>query len=327
MADAEPGRITSPFGGRSTAREVVAGHDLTGMVAIVTGGATGIGIETARALAEAGAEVVLAVRNDQIGEAAALDINKTAKGAKTRVGHLDLADLGSVRAFADTWGDKPLHILINNAGVMACPLAYTADGLEMQFGTNHFGHYLLSILLAPAQQKAADQTGRPSRLVALSSAAHRRSDVDFDDPHFRKRPYDRWIAYGQSKTANALFAIGFHEHFKDKGISANSVMPGGILTPLQRHMTKDEMIELGWIDEAGNLKAQGFKTPEQGASTSVWAAVGPELEGVGGLYLENCAQARPATPDRPLLGVHPWALNPESAERLWTLSRQTTGAG
>jgi NAD(P)-dependent dehydrogenase (short-subunit alcohol dehydrogenase family) len=327
VAGAEASRITSAFGGRSTAREVVAGHDLTGTVAIVTGGATGIGIETARALAEAGAEAVLAVRNHEIGDTAAADINRTAKGPKARVAHLDLADLASVRAFAEAWGDRPLHLLINNAGVMACPLAYTADDLEMQFGTNHFGHYLLSILLAPALRKAADQTGKASRLVSLSSTAHRRSDVDFDDPHFRKRPYDRWISYGQSKTANALFAIGFHERFKDQGVSANSVMPGGILTPLQRHMTKEEMIELGWIDEAGNLKAQGFKTPEQGASTSVWAAIGPELEGVGGLYLENCAQAQPATPEKPLLGVHPWALNRESAERLWALSRQTTGAG
>jgi NAD(P)-dependent dehydrogenase (short-subunit alcohol dehydrogenase family) len=318
-------RITSPFSTFSTAREVAAGHDLTGKSAVVTGGATGIGIETARALAAAGAEVTLAVRNAEAGAAAAADIKRTAKAGKTTVGPLDLSDLASVRAFAAEWGRAPLHILINNAGVMACPQSYTRDDLEMQIGTNHFGHYLLSVLLAPALMNGGQDQGRPARLVELTSIGHRRSDVDFDDPHYRTRPYEKWQAYGQSKTANALFAVGFHQRFKDKGVTANSVMPVGIMTPLQRHLTREEMIGMGWMDEAGNL-AQGFKTPEQGASTSVWAAVGPELEGASGLYLENCAQAEPWSAQAPMAGVMDYALSPDSAERLWALSVATTGA-
>ncbi|HEY7852916.1 MAG TPA: SDR family NAD(P)-dependent oxidoreductase, partial [Caulobacteraceae bacterium] len=214
---------------------------------------------------------------------------------------------------------------INNAGVMACPLAYTADDLEMQIGTNHFGHYLLTALLAPALKNGAQHQGRSARVVALTSIAHRRGGVNFDDPHYRHRPYEKWEAYGQSKSANALFAVGFHARFKDQGVSANSVMPGGIMTPLQRHLTREEMIGMGWMDEAGTL-SPGFKTPSQGASTSVWAALGSELEGVGGLYLENCAQAAPWSAQTPWAGVMPHAIDPAAADRLWELSVKTTGA-
>ncbi len=318
-------RIVSPFGAFTPAREVVAGHDLHGVSAVVTGAAGGIGVETARALAEAGAAVTLAVRDRAAGEAAAADINKTATGGKASVGPLDLADLASVRAFADERGAAPLHILINNAGVMACPLSYTADDLEMQIGTNHFGHYLLAALLAPALRQGAGRQGRAARVVSLSSIGHRRSAVNFDDPHYRRRPYDKWEAYGQSKTANALFAVGFNARFKEHGVTANAVMPGGIMTPLQRHLPREEMIAFGWMDESGKVAA-GFKTPEQGASTSVWAAVGDELEGIGGLYLEDCAQAAPFTPEIPFRGVMPHALDPEAADRLWALSEKTTGA-
>ena len=275
-------------------------------------------------LAEAGAEVVIAVRKLDLGKAAADDVNKTAKGPKARVELVDLADLKTVRAFAERWGDKPLHLLINNAGVMACPQAYTTNDLEMQIGTNHFGHYLLSVMLAPALEKGA-KDGHAARIVELSSTGHLRSPVHFDDPNYRTRPYDKWEAYGQSKTANALFAVGFNARFKDRGINANSVMPGGIITPLQRHLPMAEMIAFGWIDENGKI-AEGFKTPEQGASTSTWAAVGPELEGVGGLYLENCAEAEPFDPAKPRQGVKPYALDPEAADRLWALSVETTGA-
>lgn len=323
MAD----RITSPFGAFTPAREVVAGHDLTGVTAIVTGAATGIGVETARALAEAGAEVVIAARKPDLAAVAIADINKTAKGPGARFEMLDLSRLASVRAFATRWGDRPLHILINNAAVMACPLDRTHDGLEMQIGTNHFGHFLLGVLLAPALEAGAKQRGKPSRLVSLSSIGHRRSDVNWDDPHYRTRPYDKWESYGQAKTANSLFAVGFHGRFKDRGITANAVMPGGIMTPLQRHLPHEEMVALGWIDETTGKIRDGFKTPEQGASTSVWAAVGPELEGVGGLYLENCAQAAPWTREIPFAGVMPHALDPDSAERLWALSVETVGAG
>jgi len=318
-------RITSPFQAFSTAREVAAGHDLHGKTAIVTGSATGIGVETARALAEAGAEVVLAVRNVEAGVGVAVDINKTATGPKAWVQPVDLSNLASVRAFVERWGGKPLHLLINNAGVMACPQTYTTDDLEMQIGTNHFGHAALTLGLAPALEKGA-APGRTARVVELTSIGHRRSDINWDDPHYRTRPYDKWESYGQSKTANSLFAVGFNQRFKDRGVTANAVMPGGIMTPLQRHLPREEMIAFGWIDEAGNI-AQGFKTTEQGASTSVWAAVGPELEGVGGLYLENCAQAEPATEATPFAGVWPWALNPESADRLWALTKETLGLG
>ncbi len=318
-------RITSPFGADTSAREVVAGRDLSGRTVVVTGGASGIGLETARALAEAGATVVLAVRNPAAGHAAAADIAETAKGPPVEVESLDLASLASVQDFYERWGARPLDLLVNNAGVMACPQSYTADDLEMQIGTNHFGHHLLSVELAPALEAAAAKSGRRSRVVALSSIAHRRSGMHFDDPHYRTRAYDKWEAYGQSKTADALFAVGFDRRFAERGVNANSLMPGGIMTPLQRHLPREEMIALGWVDEAGTVAA-GFKTPEQGASTSVWAAVGPELEGVGGLYLENCAQAPPATRENRRVGVEPWALDPEAAERLWALSLETTGA-
>lgn len=318
-------RITSPFGAFTPAGDVVASHDLAGKSAVVTGAASGIGVETARALARAGAAVTLAVRNRAAGEAAAGDINRSAGNQKASVGFLGLSDLASARAFAEEWGAAPLHILINNAGVMACPLSYTPDGLETQIGTNHFGHYLLAVLLSPALRRGAQEQGRAARVVSLSSIGHRRSAVNFDDPHYRHRPYDKWEAYGQSKTANALFAVGFHARFKDGGITANAVMPGGIMTPLQRHLPREEMIAFGWMDETGKV-AQGFKTPEQGASTSVWAAVGAELDGVGGLYLENCAQAEPWSKDAPFAGVMPHALDPEAADRLWALSATTTEA-
>ena len=317
--------ITSRFGNFTPASEVVQGIDLTGKSVVVTGGATGIGIETARALAQAGATVTLGVRNREAGEAAAAEINKTATGGPASVGPLDLSILASVRAFAEEWGRARLHILINNAGVMACPQSYTADDLEMQIGTNHFGHYTLATLLAPALEAGAAEQGRPARLVSLSSTGHFRGGVVFEDPHYRNRPYDKWQAYGQSKSANALFAVGFHQRMKDRGVTANAVMPGGIMTPLQRHLPREEMIAFGWIDENGKI-AEGFKTPEQGASTSVWAAVGSELEGVGGLYLENCAQAAPFSADKPRQGVMLHALDPEAAERLWALSVATTGA-
>ncbi|WP_029912119.1 SDR family NAD(P)-dependent oxidoreductase [Caulobacter sp. UNC358MFTsu5.1] len=320
MAD----RIKSPFGAYTDARDVVAGQDLTGVVAIVTGGATGIGIETARALAEAGAEVAIAVRKPDLAEAAVADIAKTAKG-KVSWSMLDLSSFKSIRAFAERWGDRPLNLLINNAGVMACPLAYTEDGLEMQIGTNHFGHFLLSVLLAP-NLVAGAKSGWTSRLVSLSSIGHRRAPVNFDDPNFRDRPYDKWEAYGQAKTANALFAAGFDRRFKDQGVRAFAVMPGGIMTPLQRHLPIEEQKAMGWIDDDGKVR-DGFKTPQQGASTSVWAAVGAELDEAGGLYLEDLAQAVPWSPEHPWSGVMPYALDPEAADRLWALSVEITGAG
>ena len=300
---------------------VLAGKDLTGRTAIVTGGATGIGIETVKALAAAGAEVVIAVRKPDLGAAAAKEVNAAVGAERATVGLLDLADLSSVAAFTRAWGDRPLHILVNNAGVMACPLSYTADDLEMQIGTNHFGHFALGVGLAQALMNGAED-GRASRLVSLSSIGHLRSAMNFEDPNYRARDYDKWAAYGQSKTANALFAVGFDKRFADRGVRANSVMPGGIFTPLQRHLPHEEQVAMGWFDAEGKPMA-GFKTPAQGASTSVWAAVGDELEGVGGLYLENLAEAAPYQPGN-RFGVAAHAQDPEAAERLWALSEETT---
>jgi len=318
-------RITSPFGAKSTAREVVAGHDLSGRVAIVTGAATGIGVETARALALAGAEVIIAARKPELGEEVANQINAEAGMKRASFGMLDLASFEAIRHFAHRWGDRRLNILINNAGVMACPLAYTEDSLEMQIGANHFGHFLLSMLLAP-NLVAGSKSGWGSRLVSLSSIGHRRAPMNFEDPHFRLHPYDKWEAYGQAKTANALFAVGFDKRFKGQGVRAFAVMPGGIMTPLQRHLPIEEQKAMGWIDDDGKVR-DGFKTPQQGASTSVWAAVGAELDDAGGLYLEDLAEAVPWSPERPWSGVMPHALDPEAADRLWALSVETTGAG
>lgn len=315
-------RITAGLSPFTDAAVIAEDHDLTNRTVVITGAATGIGIETARALAAAGAEVTIAVRNRQAGETAAAEINAEIGEDRVKVGALDLSDLASVAAFVSTWGDTPLNILINNAGVMACPQSYTANDLEMQIGTNHFGHFLLGVGLARALMNGAEE-GRAARLVSLSSIGHRRSDINWDDPHYRTRTYDKWESYGQSKTANSLFAVGYHKRFSDLGITANAVMPGGIMTPLQRHLPREEMIAMRWMNEDGVVR-EGFKTPAQGASTSVWAAIGDELEGVGGLYLENLAQALPWG-EEPNAGVMPHALDPESAERLWALSEDTTG--
>ncbi len=319
-------RITSPFGAKSTAREVVAGHDLSGRTAIVTGAATGIGVETARALALAGAEVIIAARKPELGEEVANQINEEAGLKRVSFGMLDLSSLDAIRHFANVWGDRPVDLLINNAGVMASPLMRTADGFEMQFGTNHLGHFLLSVLLAPNLVAGAKASGKRSRLVSLSSIGHRRAGVNFDDPNYEHRDYDKWEAYGQAKTANSLFAVGFDTRFKDQGVNANAVMPGGIMTPLQRHMSIEEQRAMGWLDE-NDKPREGFKSTEQGAATSVWAAVGDELDGVGGLYLEDCNQAVPWSQERPWNGVMPHALDPEAADRLWDLSVKTVGAG
>lgn len=317
-------RITSPFGYRTTARETAAGHDLSGRRMVVTGAASGIGVETARALALAGAEVTIAARDlDAAGRVAAA-INDEAKADRVRTGRLDLADAQSIRDFAASWSG-PLHVLVNNAGVMASPLMHTKQGYEMQIGANHLGHFLLTTLLAPSLEAGA-RAGKPARVVSLSSIGHRRSDIRWDDPHFRNGDYDKWVSYGQSKTANALFAVGVTQKWKERGVLANAVMPGGIITPLQRHLTKEEQIGFGWIDENG-VPNPRMKTPEEGASTSVWAAVGPELEGVGGKYLENCAEARPWNAEAPWDGVMAYAIDPASAERLWAWSEKEVAGG
>lgn len=312
-------RITSEFGARTSAREVAEGHDLTGRNVIVTGASSGIGIETARALAEIGAHVTLAVRDLAAGSNVAQNINSANAGPPVEVRQLELAEFASIRQFAQACGDSPLHLLINNAGIMACDQAYTAQDHEMQIGVNHFGHSLLTHLLTRNLMGGAE-SGRSSRVVQLTSGAHRNSAIRWDDMHFRTTPYDRWQAYGQSKTANTLFAIAFNRRFRDQGITANAVHPGAIRTPLQRHVTQKERDRLGWapLDEP----SPNMKTVEQGASTSIWAALAPELEGIGGLYLEDCAQAAPAAEGQAYGGVWPWALDEAEAERLWERTRQ-----
>ncbi|WP_176593333.1 SDR family NAD(P)-dependent oxidoreductase [Sphingobium sp. EM0848] len=305
------GRVTSRFGAQSTALEVIEGIDLAGRATIVTGGASGVGVETARALAHAGASVLLAVRDLQAGTRIAAVINVEVGADRVSVDFLELGSLASVRAFAERWGERPLSLLINNAGVMACPQGTTEDGFETQFAVNHLGHFLLTTLLVPALEK-----GVPSRVIAVSSSAHALSDVDFDDPDFRKRPYDAFQAYGQSKTANALFALEFDRRHRDRGIHAFSLMPGVIQTNLGRHVPDADWSAIEHLT----------KTVEQGASTSVWAATAPELEGKGGLYLENCAEAEVFVRGMPRgTGVMPYARDPDAARRLWALSEEKVG--
>ena len=307
--------IRSHLAPRPTALEVVAGHDLSGKTAIVTGGGSGIGIETVRALATAGADVTIAARSVQAAEAVAASMRDHVAGAIT-VAFLDLPDLASVRAFADAWlpSHPRLDLLIENAGVMALPdLQRNAQAWEMQLATNVLGHQLLAALLQTALVAAA-----PSRVVCLSSSAHRRSPFHPEDPQFERRSYDPWLAYGQSKTGNSLLALALTARLADRGVTANAVDPGGIMTNLQRHMDPDLPRQLGWIDDDGHVHPQ-FKTPEQGAATTLWAAVGAELVGVGGLYLQDCQEAMVTDDDTSLSGVQPWALDPAAADALWEL--------
>ena len=310
--------ITSKFGARSTALEVAAGHDLTGKTALVTGASSGIGIETARALLSTGAAVILAVRDTEKGEAVAQQLRESTHNPHVSVIPLDLSSLASIQEAAQTFRARwdKLHILVNNAGVMATPPSTTADGFEMQFGTNHLGHFAFTTLLLPALLNAA-----PARVVSVSSSGHRRSDIYWDDVQFQTRAYDKWMAYGQSKTANVLFAVGLNQRYAAQGVTANALHPGGIHTNLQKFVPEEEWRALGWIDADGNVNP-AFKTVEQGASTSTWAALGSELEQVGGLYLEDCQEAAPWSADKPYSGYMPYARSPESADRLWQLSTQ-----
>jgi NAD(P)-dependent dehydrogenase (short-subunit alcohol dehydrogenase family) len=314
--------IASPFDGRTQAEDVIAGVDLSGKTAIVTGAASGIGVETARALASAGARVVMPVRSREKAEAVAADIRATTGNARVEVADMDLADYVSVRAFADAFvaAGAPLDLLINNAGIMATPERRIMGGFESQFGTNHLGHMLLTGRLAPALLK-----GAPGRVVALTSIGHRRSAVNFDDPHFQHRPYEKWEAYGQAKTANSLFAVAVNRRLEPKGVNAYAVHPGGIMTALQRDLSAAEIKAFGWVDDEGRVNDR-FKTVSGGASTSIWCATSPLLAAGGGVYCEDCNIATLTPDDDPsFAGVRRWAVDPEAAERLWTLSERLLG--
>jgi NAD(P)-dependent dehydrogenase (short-subunit alcohol dehydrogenase family) len=295
--------ITTPFGRYSTVSEVVRGIDLTGKQAIVTGAASGIGVETARALASAGAIVTLAVRNIDAGAQTAVDITATTGNHNIHVAPLDLSNQDSITKFVAAW-NEPLHILVNNAGVMALPEQHTLEGWEMQFATNHLGHFALALGLHSAL--AADGA---ARIVSVSSSGHLLSPVVFDDIHFAFRPYDPLLAYAQSKTANILFAIGAAMQWFSDGITVNALMPGAIATNLQRYMS------------GLKIPPEWQKTPEQGAATSVLLATSPLLEGVSGRYFEDCNEATIVTNGNGYMsGVAPYALNPNNAERLWNES-------
>ncbi|MBE9126954.1 MULTISPECIES: SDR family NAD(P)-dependent oxidoreductase [unclassified Coleofasciculus] len=292
--------ITTPFGRHSTAAEVVKGIDLSGKRAVVTGAASGIGIETVRALVQTGAIVTLAVRNTHAGAQVAADITATTGNQNIHVAPLDLSDRNSITKFIAAW-NEPLHILVNNAGVMALPEQRTPEGWEMQFATNYLGHFVLALGLHDAL--AADGA---ARIVSVSSSAHLMSPIVFDDIHFMFRPYDPWLAYGQSKTANILFAVGATARWFNDGITANALMPGAIATNLQRH--------------TGGLKTppERQKTIAQGAATSVLLATSPLLKGIGGRYFEDCNEAAIVTNRNGYMsGIAPYALNLDNADRLW----------
>lgn len=307
------------FGAQSTAEEVIAGIDLSDRIAVVTGTSAGLGAETARVLAKAGATVIMAARDADKNQRVIDTIEAETPTARLEHVTLDLSDLRSVRAAAEhILANYPqLHILINNAAVMGPSLARTAEGCELQFGTNHIGHFLLTNLLLPALR-----AGAPARIVNLSSNGHQVCGVDFDDPHFERRPYDKWAGYGQAKSANVLFGVGLTAREQRNGITANAVHPGGIITELGRHLTTDDFdaMMVKW-SEAGPIE---FKNIPQGAATTVWAAVSPQLEGISGRYFEDCGIADPVE-HLSMTGYRPHALDPLAAERLWKLSEEITG--
>jgi NAD(P)-dependent dehydrogenase (short-subunit alcohol dehydrogenase family) len=296
----------------TTTDDVLATVDLEGKIAIVTGASTGLGLETSRALASAGARVVLAGRDPVRIDTAVATVRERVPDADLEAGVLDLASLESVRSFASWFASthRRLHLLINNAGVMYTPLERTAEGFEMQFGTNHLGHFLLTCLLVP--QLLADP---PSRVVNLTSGGHRGSDIVWDDPNYEHRAYDKFAAYGQSKTANILFSVELERRLGARGVHAYAVHPGMISTELGRHMTDDDFAAL--VARAKAAPSGGLpprKTVEQGAATSVWAATAPDVR--GGTYLADCEVSEDHAP---------WALDPEAATRLWSLSEALVG--
>ena len=307
-------KIGSEFGAKTTASDVLAGLKLSGRLALVTGGYSGIGLETTRALTAAGATVIVPARRPDTARAALAGIENT------RLETLDLGDLDSVATLAQALleaGD-PIDIVIDSAGIMACPETRLGPGWEAQFATNHLGHYALVNRIWPLIAQGG------GRVVAVSSGGHRRSGIRWEDIQFAQG-YDKWTAYGQAKTANVLFAVELDRLGQDAGVRAFALHPGGIMTPLQRHLSQEEMRERGWIDETGKPINPNFKSPEQGPATQTWAATSPQLDRMGGVYCEDCEIAEVNDDPDGTTGVRTWAIDPVEAERLWALSAELTG--
>jgi len=320
MALADQVPVNSGLGAKSTGAEVIADRDLAGKVAIVTGGYSGIGLETVRALAKKGVRVIVPVRDRTKAGPALAGV-----AGEIEMADLDLGHLPSVRRFAEGLASSlpKLDLLINNAGIMACPETRVGPGWEAQFGINHLGHMALTLGLMDLLTRTEH-----ARVVALSSTGHKISGIRWDDIHFRVAAYEKWQAYGQSKTANALFANALSRRLKASGGHAFAVHPGGIFTPLQRHLSIQEQVRLGWINEDGSpsaLAKAGFKTTEEGCSTTLWAATSPALAGKPGVYCEDCDIAAPtdsASPFARFRGVEAHACDDEAAERLWAESEK-----
>jgi NAD(P)-dependent dehydrogenase (short-subunit alcohol dehydrogenase family) len=316
--------MTHIFGATSTTDEVLRGINLSGRRVLVTGVSAGLGVETARALAAHGAEVIGAARDLSKAQAVTEQVRaQAARGGSLHLVQLDLASLDSVRRCADglTAAGKPFDVIIANAGVMACPKGTTADGFETQFGTNHLGHFVLVHLIASLLRPG-------SRLVNLSSAGHRYADVDLEDPNFEHTPYAEFTAYGRSKTANVLFAVEFDRRHKGSGVRATAVHPGGIRTELSRHLTPEVLEKL--IAEINASQPKGaapfsYKSIPQGAATSVWAACVADAEAIGGRYCEDCHVAEVASAAGLRMGVQPYALDAQRARALWQKSEELVG--
>lgn len=311
--------MSNAFGFETTAEEVARGIDLSGETIVITGGSAGLGVETMRVLSACGAKIVSVVRNPEKGEAAIAQIRESVPDAEIELAELELSDLDSVRRGAADIAKRfpKIDRLINNAGVMACPLGRTAQGLDLQLGTNHLGHFVLTAGLMDSLL-----AGAPGRIVNLSSGGHQLSPLRFEDPFFEKEPYEKWLAYGQAKTANILFSVGLDKRFKDRGIRAFAVHPGAIVTELGRHLQPDDVKAL--MGRRGGRKMV-YKSVPQGAATSVWAATSKDLDGLGGLYCEDSHVAETLEEPGSGSGVMSYALDEASADRLWSLSEEWSG--
>ncbi|MEM9174191.1 MAG: SDR family NAD(P)-dependent oxidoreductase [Myxococcota bacterium] len=312
--------MATDFNADTTAEEAAGDVDLSGKTIVLTGGSAGLGVETARVLALRGAKIVSVVRDPAKGESAAESIRERVPGADIELAVLDLFELDSVRRGADDIATRfpKIDRLINNAGVMMCPLGRTKEGLDTQLGTNHLGHFVLTARLI--ENVVA---GSPARIVNLSSGGHRMSPMRFDDPFFERDEYDKFVAYGQAKTANVLFSVALDQRYRDRGVRSYAVHPGAIHTELARHMDRDDVKSL--MEMRPQSEPMKFKPLEAGAATTVWAATSPDLEGRGGVYCEDCGIAPTIDTPGESLGVCSYALDEAAAERLWALSEAWSG--